>query len=82
MKEVKTSSQKRPVKLPPQQSATDTSNWESRNVSAPTLDKITRKRVVREVEFIRPKEIDTSNLLTLKQLEKLEAQERAKKSLK
>ncbi len=53
MKEVKSPSQKRPVKLPPQHSASDTSNWEDRNVSAPTLDKITKKRVVRDVEFIR-----------------------------
>lgn len=81
MKEVKSSFQKRPVKLPPQQSETDTSNWEGRNVSAPTISKITKKRTVRELEFIQT-EVDTSNLLTPAQAKKLEAQERAKKSSK
>lgn len=34
------------VKLPPQKSATDTSNWENRHFSAPTID------TEREFEFI------------------------------
>ncbi len=65
------SAKKRKTKLPPQQSATDTSNWENRNISAPTIDKLTKKRIVRELEFIRnddghakdimldPKKLDT-----------------------
>lgn len=55
MEGVKTSSQKRLIKLPPQQSATDTSNWDNRNVAAPTLDKITKKRIVRDTVFIKAK---------------------------
>lgn len=78
MKEVKSSSQKRSVKLPPQQSATDTSNWEKRNVSAPSIDKITNKRVVRDIEFIENKM--ESPGLTLAQVQKLEAQKRTKKT--
>ncbi|MEO5499482.1 MAG: hypothetical protein ABIR46_03210 [Candidatus Saccharimonadales bacterium] len=80
MKEVKTSSQKSSIKLPPQKSANDTSNWDNRNVSAPTLDKITKKRVVRDIEFIenKPKPIG----LTLAQVKKLEAQKRTKKTSK
>ena len=80
MKEVISSSQKRPVKLPSQKSATDTYNWEKRNVSAPTLDKVTSKRVVRDIEFIENKM--ESPGLTLAQIEKLEAQNRIKKSSK
>lgn len=81
MKEVKSSSQKPVVKLPPQKSATDTSNWDNRNVAAPTLDKVTRKHIVRDTVFIKNK-VDPIGLvaLTEKQAEKLEAQERAKKS--
>lgn len=81
MKEVKSSAKKRPVKLPPQQSATDTSNWEGRNVSAPTISKITKKRTVRELEFIKS-DMDNSNLLALAQAKKLEAQNRNKKPSK
>lgn len=39
-------------KLPPQKSATDTSNWENRNVSAVTFDYETKKRKVRAVDFM------------------------------
>jgi len=81
MKEVKQSAIKRPVKLPPQQSATDTSNWEDRNVSAPTISKVTKKRTVRELEFIKSG-IDNSNLLTLAQIEKMEKQKLTKKTSK
>lgn len=81
MKEVKSPSQKRAVKLPPQQSATDTSNWEKRNVSAPIISKITKKRTVRELEFMGNKQ-DNSGMITLAQAKKLEAQNRNKKSSK
>ena len=80
MKEVKSSSQKRPVKLPPQQSATDTSNWDDRNVAAPTFDKITKKRIVRDTVFIENKLDQIA--LTPKQAEKLIAQNRTKKTSK
>lgn len=78
---VKSSSQKHLAKLPPQKSATDTSNWDNRNVAAPTVDKVTKKRIVRDTVFIKNK-TDPIGLvaLTEKQLEKLEAQKRAKKS--
>lgn len=39
-------------KLPPQKSATDTSNWENRDVSAVTFDSETQKKKVREVDFM------------------------------
>ena len=81
MKEVKSLSQKRPVKLPPQQSATDTSNWDNRNVSAPTISKITKKRTVRELQFILNKDDKLRNMV-IEDPEKLEAQDRAKKTSK
>lgn len=80
MEGVKTSSQKRLIKLPPQQSATDTSNWDNRNVAAPTLDKITKKRIVRDTVFIKAKSNLDKMLLTPKHVEKLEAQKRPKKA--
>ena len=42
--------------LPPQKSATDTSNWENRNVSAVTFDYETKKRKVRQVDFLKAKQ--------------------------
>lgn len=81
MKEVKPASQKRSIKLPPQRSATDTSNWDNRNVAAPTLDKITKKRIVRDTVFIKSKSDLDKILLTPKQAAKLEAQKRADKTL-
>lgn len=39
-------------KLPPQKSATDTSNWENRDVSAVTFDSETQMKKVREVDFM------------------------------
>lgn len=39
-------------KLPTQKSATDTTNWENRSVSAVTFDSETQKKKVREVDFI------------------------------
>ena len=81
MKEVQPKkSQKRLVKLPPQESANDTSNWENRNVSAPTLDKITSKRVVREIEFIRND--DSSEDIIWKSAKVLPAQKHPKKNSK
>jgi hypothetical protein len=79
MKEVKSAkTQKRLVVLPPQESATDTSNWENRNVSAPHIDIKLNKRVMRDVEFVEPE--NDSNMLTLEQIKKLQARERAKKT--
>jgi hypothetical protein len=42
--------------LPPQKSATDTSNWENRNVSAVTFDYEAKKRKVRQVDFLKAKQ--------------------------
>jgi|ADGO01.1.fsa_nt_gi hypothetical protein len=81
MKEVKPEkSKKRLVKLPPQKSANDTSNWENRNITATTVNKVTGNRIVREVEFIENKM--KSPGLTLAQIKKLEARNRTKKSSK
>lgn len=80
MKEVKTTSKKRLAKLPPQLSATDTSNWDDRNVAAPTVDKITKKRVVRDTVFIQNKLDPVA--LSARQLEKLDKQNHAKKTTK
>lgn len=83
MSEVKSEKpKKRLVKLPPQASANDTSNWEGRNVSAVSVDLVAKKRVVRDVEFIRPKIDPQPKTLTLEQIQRLQAQERAKKSSK
>lgn len=56
--------------LPPQKLATDTSNWENRNVSAVTFDSETQKKKVRKVDFM----LDTpmQNLgIPLKEAQKL-----------
>ena len=42
--------------LPPQKSATDTSNWENRSVSAVTFDYEAKKRKVRQVDFLKAKQ--------------------------
>jgi len=53
-------------KLPPQKSASDTSNWESRNISAPTL------KITREFELDRVKDDDNDDSsLSAAQLHKL-----------
>lgn len=62
---------KRLKKLPPQESATDTSNWEERGISIPVIDVKTKKTTVREFEFLRNKDSDLDSL-TLKQIEKIE----------
>jgi hypothetical protein len=82
MKEVKSSSQKRRIKLPPQTSATDTSNCDNRNVAAPTVDKVTKKRIVRDTVFIRNEIEPDLRPMTLAQIQRLEAKERAKKNSK
>jgi hypothetical protein len=55
---------KRLKKLPPQQSAADTSNWEQRGISVPVMDVKKKKTIVRELEFMRIK-ADDSDTLTL-----------------
>jgi hypothetical protein len=67
------------AELPPQQSAADTSNWENRNVSAISVNLAIKKRVVRDIEFIEPKKNDG---LTLTQIQRLQAKDRAKKTSK
>jgi hypothetical protein len=76
----KTKAEKKPLaELPPQQSAADTSNWENRNVSAISVNLAIKKRVVRDIEFIEPKKNDG---LTLTQIQRLQAKDRAKKTSK
>jgi hypothetical protein len=65
--------------LPPQKSPTDTSNWENRKVPAPFTDPVTKKRSVRELDFILAADPNNSNLLTIAQAERLEKQKRNKK---
>jgi len=67
------------VELPPQKSANDTSNWENRNVSAVSVNLVAKKRIVRDIEFIEPK---SAQGLTLEQIQRLQAQDRAKKTSK
>jgi hypothetical protein len=58
MKEVKpTRHKKQRLELPKQQTVDDTSNWENRRVTAATLDKTKTKRIVREIEFIKPEKL-------------------------
>jgi hypothetical protein len=51
--------------LPPQKSATDTSNWENRNVSAPIIDFDKKKRSTRGLSFIRNEINETDKLKAL-----------------
>jgi len=66
---------KRLKALPPQESATDTSNWENRNVSAPVIDTKNKKRKIRQLDFILSKEIE---LITLEQMQKIEKKHKKK----
>ena len=66
---------KRLETLPSQESATDTSNWENRNVSAPVIDTENKKRTIRQMDFILSEEIE---LLSLKQLHKIEKDRKQK----
>lgn len=76
MKEVQPKkSKKRLVKLPPQESANDTSNWENRNISAVSINKVTGNRIVREVEFIEPKQ---TKVMALNQIQRSKKQKRKK----
>ena len=59
---------KRLKTLPPQESVTDTSNWENRNVSAPVLDTEDNQHTVRKLDFMRPEERQS---LSLKQMQKI-----------
>ncbi len=70
---------KRLTELPTQESAADTSNWENRDISGVTVNLALKKRIVRDLEFIRPKG-DKLQSLTLEQIQRLQAKERAKKS--
>lgn len=80
MKEVQPKkSKKRLVKLPPQESATDTTNWENRDISAVTVNLALKKRIVRDLEFVKPKG-EKLQALTLEQLQRLQAKEQSKKS--
>jgi len=67
---------KRLEKLPPQISAEDTSNWENRNISAPSI------KAPRRFHMIRSKSNgDDGSSLTADQLDKLiEANKNAKKT--
>ena len=71
---------KRLKDLPKQKSATDTSNWENRADTAPYVDKKTKKRKDRQVDYIKGEDI-TDKLITMEQAEKI-LQERAKKASK
>jgi hypothetical protein len=82
MKGAKSSSQKRKVELPPQQSASDTSNWDGRNVSAPTVDKVTKQRVVRETVFVKGENQSKEGKAARLLLPKLSGQNRTKKPSK
>ena len=70
---------KRMVELPPQKSAADTSNWENRDISAVMVNLALKKRIVRDLEFVKPKD-DKLQALTLEQIQRLHAKEQAKKS--
>lgn len=44
--------------LPPQESATDTSNWENRNISGSVMDTDSGEYAVRNLDFMKDKELD------------------------
>ncbi len=58
------------TKLPPQESAFDTSNWENRNVGAVTFDAGTNRRTVRMVDFMKAEELQPIGL-TLEQVKQV-----------
>lgn len=80
MKEVKSPSKKLAFKLPPQKSATDTSNWEKRNVSAPVISNLTKKRTVRELEFMGNK--NRSQVIVIDDKQSPKKQTHSKKNTK
>jgi len=67
---------KRIEKLPPQESANDTSNWEQRGISVPVMDVKKKKTILRNFEFMRIK--DDLDSLTLAQIKNIE-EKRVKK---
>ena len=70
---------KRLGKLPPQESATDTSNWEKRSIAVTVVDVKKKKTILRNFDFLRTKEDLDS--LTLAQIRKIE-EKRSKKASK
>lgn len=78
MKEVNSPTRKPLAELPPQKSASDTSNWEHRHVSAPTIDKKTKRPTKRDVSFNRIKHDKPDGSMTLVELQALEQQNRTK----
>jgi hypothetical protein len=72
---------KRKKHLPPQMSATDTSNWDNRIVSAPIIDFDKKKRSTRGVVFIR-NDTKVEGALTPNQAKKLDKQVGHKKTSK
>lgn len=80
MKEVKSQPRKLTIKLPTQKSATDTSNWEKRNVSAPVISNLTKKRTVRELEFIGNK--NRSQVIVIDDKQSTKKQKHSKKNTK
>jgi hypothetical protein len=71
---------KRLKDLPDQKSATDTSNWENRTDTAPHIDKVTKKRKDRQLDYILETPMK-EKLITREQAEKI-LQERTKKTSK
>ncbi len=72
---------KRLKDLPAQKSVTDTSNWENRTNTAPYIDKVTKKRKDRDVEYILNGDPDIKNLIAnSKELPDTKNQKRTKKA--
>lgn len=71
---------KRLKDLPEQKSATDTSNWENRADTAPFIDKKTKKRKDRQVDYIMAEDI-SGKVITREQADAI-LKKRAKKASK
>lgn len=65
---------KRVASLPPQSSALDTSNWESRNVSAPIIDLDKKIRSRRYLDFMKETAMDVFGLTEDQVRQKLKEQ--------
>ena len=59
---------KRIKKLPPQESANDTSNWEERSISVPVVDIEKKKTVIRQFDLMRAGEAKL-DMVTLAQVQ-------------
>lgn len=70
---------KRLKTLPPQKSATDTSNWESRTDTAPHIDKVTKKRKDRNIDYILSAAPNAEDLIA-RELPDTKKQKRTKKA--